>query len=117
MRFQRNLENRTMPCTRMKVLPCFVPAGVGKRSATKTYRMNEFDMRVEEIRKHNSFLLERFEKKLKDKKMTKSTLDRHVENVDFYINDSLLYCEPSSAKEGTSRVGYFLGDLFKRKAM
>lgn len=40
-----------------------------------------------------------------------------VGNVDFFINDYLLYYEPISAKNGSSQVGCFLGDWFIRKAI
>lgn len=79
--------------------------------------MNDFEKQVQAIRKENKFILERFKSYLSDKKLSKTTIDKHFNNIDFFINDFLLYHEPTSAKEGLSQVGYFLGNWFIRKAM
>jgi len=79
--------------------------------------MDEFEVQTESIRDDNRIILERFEKYLKNKKLTQSTIDKHIGNIDFFINDFLLYYEPVAAKDGSSQVGYFLGDWFIRKAM
>ena len=46
-----------------------------------------------------------------------TTINKHYRNVDFYINEFLLYEEAIPAKEGASSVGMFLGYWFIRKAM
>ncbi|MGB3225288.1 MAG: hypothetical protein WBB23_21030 [Desulforhopalus sp.] len=79
--------------------------------------MDEFEKQVESIRDENSIILERFESYLGDKKLSKSTIDKHVGNIEFFTNDFLLYYEPIAAKDGSSQVGCFLGDWFIRKAM
>ncbi len=79
--------------------------------------MDEFENHTETIRDENRVILDRFEKYLKKKKLSKSTINKHVGNIDFFINDFLLYYEPIVAKEGSSQIGIFLGDWFIRKAM
>lgn len=79
--------------------------------------MEEFDKKLRSIENENKIILERFEINLKDKKLSKSTVDKHVGNIDFFINDYLLRYEPIPAKEGSDEVGFFLGDWFIRKAM
>lgn len=79
--------------------------------------MDDFENQAESIRDQNRIILERFEKYLKNKKLSKSTINKHVGNIDFFINDFLLYYEPIAAKDGSSQVGSFLGNWFIRKAM
>ncbi len=79
--------------------------------------MDEFENQVESIKDENRIILERFERYLGDKKLSKATIDKHVGNIDFFTNDFLLYYEPIAAKDGSSQVGCFLGDWFIRKAM
>jgi len=50
-------------------------------------------------------------KNLKDK-----TIQRHIDNIDFYINEFLLYEDAVEAKKGAGEVGMFLGYWFIRKA-
>ena len=49
--------------------------------------------------------------------LAEKTVQRHVENVDLYINSFLLYEDAIPAKEGASQVSMFLGYWFIRKAM
>ncbi|MFW6124428.1 MAG: recombinase [Acidobacteriota bacterium] len=68
-------------------------------------------------RKENHTFLTGFNRYLKDKNFAKRTIDRHVQNIDFYINDFLLYDSPKKASEGVNQLDYFLGFWFIRKAM
>lgn len=79
--------------------------------------MDEYEKQIESIKEENRIILDRFEMYLRNKKLSKSTIDKHVGNVEFFINDFLLYYEPIAAKDGSSQVGCFLGDWFIRKAM
>jgi hypothetical protein len=69
------------------------------------------------IRRNNSELLNEFEAWQKAKKLSGSTINNHIRNIDFYINEYLLYEEIKQAKDGVRKVGMFLGDWFIRKAM
>ncbi len=76
-----------------------------------------YEIECKKIKKQNRKLLTGFRKYLGSKKLSKKTVDKHVANIDFYINEFLLYEEPSKAKEGVNKLDYFLGYWFIRKAM
>ena len=71
---------------------------------------------VKKIRKTNSKLLRDFEAWLKTAKLKDNTIKNHVENVDFYINEFLLYEDAVEAKDGALEIGMFLGYWFIKKA-
>jgi hypothetical protein len=82
--------------------------------------MDEYEKYELECRKRkeeNHAFLIGFTRYLKNKKFAKRTIDKHVRNIDFYINDFLLYESPKKASEGVSQLDYFLGFWFIRKAM
>ncbi|MGW8159739.1 MAG: recombinase [Desulfoprunum sp.] len=79
--------------------------------------MDKVDNSLDKIKNENKILLDRFEKYLTNKKLSRVSIDKHIGNADFFINDFLLYYEPITAKDGSSQVGCFLGDWFIRKAM
>ena len=54
---------------------------------------------------------------LKQLASQKKTIKNHVSNIDFYLNEFLLYEEATEAKDGAGDVGMFLGYWFIRKAM
>jgi len=76
----------------------------------------KYEKECERIRKENDKLLSDFEKWLSDKNLSEKTIDNHVSNVDFYINDFLLYEDAIKAAEGTTEIGMFLGYWFIKKA-
>lgn len=69
------------------------------------------------IKKQNEKLIQEFEEWLKKEGLAKSTIKKHIFNVDFYINDYLLYDDAVSAKNGSGMIGMFLGYWFIKKAM
>jgi hypothetical protein len=77
----------------------------------------QYEKECKRIRKENENLLIDFKKWLSGKKLSKKTIDKHVSNVDFYINDFLLYEDAIEAADGVSSMGMFLGYWFIRKAM
>jgi len=77
----------------------------------------QYEKDCKRIRKENESLLNDFKKWLSDKKLSKKTIVKHVSNVDFYINDFLLYEDAIEAADGVSSIGMFLGYWFIRKAM
>lgn len=79
------------------------------------YKKYEAD--CERIRRENRVILNQFAVWLQAKQLSESTIKNHVRNVDFYINEFLLYEEANEAKNGASEVEMFLGDWFIRKAM
>lgn len=75
----------------------------------------KYERECERIRKENAVYLDEFRKSLEADGLAPKTVARHVENVDFYINDFLLYEMPEPAKDGALIIGWFLGDFFIRK--
>ena len=69
------------------------------------------------IREANGHLLAQFSDWLEASGLSQKTIRNHCGNIDFYINDFLLYEEATEAKDGVHDVGMFLGYWFIRKAM
>ena len=69
------------------------------------------------IRAKNDEYLALFKQALVDDGLKDNTIRRHLSNVDFYINDFLLYEEPLTMEYGMVRIDAFLGDFFIRKCM
>ena len=69
------------------------------------------------IRKANEHLLEEFLGSLKSSRLSDNTINNHVSNIDFYINEYLLYENATEVKGGVDAVGMFLGYWFIKKAM
>lgn len=76
----------------------------------------KWEAECENIRKENKLLLDKFKIWLKEKGLKNATIQSHAGNVDFYINDFLLYYDICEAKDGADSIGMFLGDWFIRKA-
>jgi hypothetical protein len=68
-------------------------------------------------REINELHLAGFEKWLKSDGLSNKTIERHISNVDFYINEFLCYYDVEDVRQGCYSVGEFLGDWFIRKAM
>ena len=77
----------------------------------------EYERQCDLIREENVALLDAFESWILDNGLSASTARKHKENIDFYINEFLLYDEPKRAIEGVDQIGLFLGYWFIRKAM
>lgn len=69
------------------------------------------------IRKENQKLLKEFMVWLKSRNLKDKTINTHIDNVDFYINEFLLYEEAEKAKDGVLNIGMFLGYWFIKKAL
>ncbi len=76
-----------------------------------------FEIKSEEIRTENKVLLEGFDKWLSETNLKEKTIKKHVQNIDFYINDYLLYDDCTHAKDGISLLNGFFNWFFPRKAM
>ncbi|MBT9315056.1 phage integrase SAM-like domain-containing protein [Leptothoe spongobia] len=80
-----------------------------------SYEKYEEDCKT--LRKANKRLLKDFEDWLKSSSLSEKTINNHLSNIDFYINEFLLYDEIIEAKDGSDIVGMFLGYWFIKKAM
>jgi site-specific recombinase XerD len=69
------------------------------------------------IRNDNEKLLHEFEAWLNASGLSEKTINNHLSNIDFYINEFLLYEDPIKAKNGVGAVDMFLGYWFIKKAM
>jgi len=77
----------------------------------------EYERQCQLIREENRVILDAFESWMLDNGLSKPIAQHHRENIDFYINEFLLYESPKHAAEGIDEVGTFLGSWFIRKAM
>lgn len=77
----------------------------------------KYERECKKIRKENAQLLDAFETWLRKSKLTDKTIQKHVDNIDFYINEFLLYEDAVKAKDGVSEISMFLGYWFIKKAM
>ncbi len=76
----------------------------------------QYEIECERIREANGKLLDDFEAWLQKSGLSSATIRKHTENVDFYINEFLLYEDAEEAHEGIHSIGMFLGYWFIRKA-
>ena len=72
---------------------------------------------IEQIKKENNELLENFKKWLQETGLSEKTINSHVNNAKFFINEFLVYEEAIPASEGGLHISMFLGYWFIKKAM
>ena len=77
----------------------------------------KYEKACKRIREENAKLLDEFADWLTAKGLSESTVGRHCGNIEFYINDFLLYEDAERAEAGVYMAGMFLGYWFIRKAM
>jgi len=77
----------------------------------------QHQIECKKIKTSNKELLNDFAEWLRDSNLAARTIDRHIDNIDFYINEYLLYEDAVTAEDGIAAVGMFLGYWFIRKAM
>jgi len=77
----------------------------------------KYEADCKKIRKDNETLLVEFEAWLKSSGLSEKTIRNHLSNIDFYINEYLLYEDATEAKDGVRSVSMFLGYWFIKKAM
>jgi intergrase/recombinase len=77
----------------------------------------QYEIDCKRIRQSNQKLLEDFEQWLKQSKLADKTIRSHINNVDFYINEFLLYEGTTEPQDGISDASIFFGYWFIKKAM
>lgn len=75
----------------------------------------DYEKQCDKIREKNLEYLALFEAELEDAGLSEKTIERHIANVKFYINEYLLRYEPYPMEKGTGMLNGFLGDFFIRK--
>ncbi len=79
--------------------------------------MDNYEADCEKIRRKNKKLLKEFGAWLEASKLAPKTVKGHISNVDFYINEFLLYEEPlQQAQDGIDGADMFFGYWFIKKA-
>lgn len=78
---------------------------------------DEYLDKCESIRETNNQLLNLFADDLSKSGLTAKTINRHISNADFYINEYLLREDALTMESGTAMLDRFLGDFFIRKCM
>ena len=58
----------------------------------------KFEIECKRIRQDNEAYLNKFSKCLEKSKLSEKTIKKHISNIDFYINDYLLYDDSVEAK-------------------
>ena len=81
----------------------------------KEYEKYEKDCK--KIKKNNEKLMGYFILYLDEANKSEKTIEKHLYNVDFYINDFLLYYEAVPANKGYNCLMDFFGGFFIRKCM
>lgn len=77
----------------------------------------KYEEDCKKIREENNLLLDSFEEWLKSTGLSEKTINNHLSNIDFYLNEYLLYEDVTEAKDGVYDVDMFLGYWFIKKAM
>lgn len=75
----------------------------------------KYEQECDKIRTINDNLLAIFEQDLLSSGLSKKTVNRHLSNIDFYINVFLLREEPLTMEQGIYKLDMFLGYFFIRK--
>ena len=76
------------------------------------------DVRVRDIRAYNQRILDDFRAWLEQKRLSEETIDKHVDNIDFFTNYLVFYEPLKKLDEADSGdVWMFLADWFPRKAL
>ena len=77
----------------------------------------KYENACDSIRKANKRLFTGFEQWLKSCGLSDKTIEKHLSNIDFCVNEYLLYDDATQAKDGVGAVSMFLGYWYIRKAM
>lgn len=77
----------------------------------------QYELECKRIRESNPALLEEFADWLQKSNLKPKTIHKHIDNIDFYINNFLLYEDATEPQAGIHSVSMFLGYWFIKKAM
>jgi len=77
----------------------------------------EYEEKAEKERERNSSIIKLFRTWLTETGLKEKTVNKHINNVSFYIDVYLLYDEVIPATEGIASINGFFDWFFPRKAM
>lgn len=83
----------------------------------KTDDYKTYEQKCERIKKENTGYLAEFRNSLESSGLSNKTIERHIGNVDFFLNTFMLDEDAYPMTEGPSSIGYFLGYFFIHKCM
>ncbi len=119
-----NHESRPSPAPGLKVLvgpkaPLALGEAESRRSGNgdPQQQNRDYERACEEVHQENERLLDTFVGLLRRQRLAPRTIKRHRDNVEFFINEFLLWESVKRPDEGIEEVDAFLGDWFIRKAM
>ena len=69
------------------------------------------------IKERNYLLLDLFKDNLIQSGLKDKTISRHLSNVEFYINEFLLYMDAYPMEEGLNMLDDYLGNFYIRKCL
>lgn len=76
-----------------------------------------YEKECQKIRETNEELLELFENDMTKKGLSQKTINRHVSNVDYYINEYMLREDATPMEKGVGMLDMYLGYFFIRKCI
>ena len=76
-----------------------------------------YEEKLKKNKKRNERYINEFEEWLNGKNLVKETIQKHLNNVDLYINDYLNYCDINMMEDGAHMVYSFLGGWFIEKCL
>lgn len=79
--------------------------------------MEDYELKEQKNTKRNEKFINEFEVWLRNSGVTDKTINKHIANIDLYLNDYLNYYDIYKMEEGVSRVYGFLNDWFIRKCL
>lgn len=79
--------------------------------------MENYEKELEINQKRNEKILIEFKKWLEDKELSPKTINKHISNMDLYLNDYLNYYEVTKMEDGIHMAHSFLNDWFIRKCL
>lgn len=82
-----------------------------------TMDYNQYLEECKKIKERNYLLLDLFKDDLIQSGLKDKTISRHLSNVEFYINEFLLYRDAYPMEEGLNMLDDYLGDFYIRKCL
>lgn len=79
--------------------------------------MEEYEQKVEQNQKRNKKYIKEFTEWLNEKRLSKKTIRKHLDNVKLYINEYLNYYDVIKVEDGIEEVDDFLEGWFIKKCL
>lgn len=80
-------------------------------------KYTDYEKEVKTIQKENEEYLQAFQDDLKAKNLSDKTIEQHINNMDFYLNEYLVHYTPLRMVRGVHEIDGYLGNWFIRKCL